>query len=84
MFALRVMEKHDVVKHIAAATSRVFDFLHQGRSRWSRLKDLSTTARCFCITLSVENSHRESVRLGDAHEQTILCPVPYDEVVQLH
>ena len=43
-----------------------------------------TVNGCCCITLSVEDSHRESMRLDVAHEQAILCPLPHDERVQLH
>ena len=41
------------------------------------------SVRCCCITLSVEDSHRESMRLDEAHEQAIRCPLPHDELVQL-
>lgn len=39
--------------------------------------------RC-CRTLTVKDSHGESRRLDDRHEQTITCPLPHHEPVQLH
>lgn len=39
--------------------------------------------RC-CKTLSPKDSHCESMRLDGAHEQAISCPLPHDELVQLH
>ena len=39
--------------------------------------------RCF-RTLRVEDSHRESMRLDEEHEQTILRPLPHDQLVKLH
>ena len=39
--------------------------------------------RC-CRTLTVEDSHRESMRLDGLHEQAITRPLSHDELVQLH
>ena len=36
-----------------------------------------------CTTLTVEDSHRESVWLDGANEQAIPRPLPHDELVQL-
>lgn len=38
--------------------------------------------RC-CRTQSVKDSHRESMRLDDLHEQAQARPLPHDELVQL-
>lgn len=38
--------------------------------------------RC-CRTLSVEDSHCESMRLDGLHEQSITRPLSHDELVQL-
>ena len=43
---------------------------------------ISFARRC-CRTLTVEDSHRESVWLDRANEQAIPRPVPHDELVQL-
>ena len=39
---------------------------------------------CCRITLSLEDSHRDSMRLDEAHAQAILCPLPHDELIRLH
>ena len=39
--------------------------------------------RC-CRTLAAADSQRESMRLDRPHEQAITCPLPHDELVQLH
>lgn len=38
--------------------------------------------RC-CTTLTVEDSHCESMWLDGVHEQAITYPLPHDELVQL-
>ena len=48
------------------------------------VKALCRVARRCCTTLSAEDSHCESMRLDEVHEQTISCPLPHDELVQLH
>ena len=44
--------------------------------------DGPTLGRC-CITLTAEDSHRESMRLDGLHEQAITRPLSHDELVQL-
>ena len=39
--------------------------------------------RC-CTTLTLEDSHRESMRLDMPDEQAKTRPLPHDELVQLH
>ena len=39
--------------------------------------------RC-CRTLAAADSQRKSMRLDRPHEQAITCPLPHDELVQLH
>ena len=41
------------------------------------------TGRC-CTTLTLEDSHRESMQLDRRHEQAIARPLPHHELVQLH
>ena len=38
--------------------------------------------RC-CTTLTVEDSHRESMWLDGVYEQAVTRPLPHDELVQL-
>ena len=45
---------------------------------------LQTADRRCCRTLTVEDSHRESMRLDGLHEQAITRPLSHDELVQLH
>ena len=45
--------------------------------------DLGEGGLC-CRTLSVEDSHRESMWLDGLHEQAITRPLSHDELVQLH
>ena len=38
--------------------------------------------RCY-TTLTVDDSHRESIRLEGLHDEALTCPLPHDELVQL-
>ncbi|OJG00165.1 hypothetical protein AX760_25555 [Pararhizobium antarcticum] len=49
-----------------------------------RRMDVLTRDRRCCTTLTVEDSHRESMRLDMPHEQAITRPLPHYELVQLH
>ncbi len=42
-----------------------------------------SSRRC-CRTLSVKDSHRESMRLDGEHEQACSRPLAHDELVELH
>jgi len=59
----------------------------QGHSPLSRpqgdLSGMSIQGRC-CRTLTVEDSHCESMRLDGPHEQAITRSLSHDELVQLH
>lgn len=48
-----------------------------------KLLSFDSKRRC-CTTLTVEDSHCESMRLDRAHEQAITHPLPHDELAQLH
>ena len=71
-------------------THRVFQRL-TGASCWARASVFGTascsssgsTGRC-CRTLTVEDSHCESMRLDGPPEQAITRPLSHDDLVQLH
>ena len=56
----------------------------RGRARDGKLVlPALAEGRC-CRTLAAEDSQRASMRLDSPHEQAITCPLPHDELVQLH
>ncbi|MFN3646129.1 MAG: transposase, partial [Gemmobacter sp.] len=48
-----------------------------------RVRDRAPEGRC-CTTLTVRDSHRESMRLDRPDEQADTRPLPHDELVQLY
>lgn len=87
---LKQLQK-DIVKAIASfeerskaeARLKVEAFARELGYPLSELVNGSAKRRC-CKTLSPKDSHCESMRLDGAHEQAISCPLPHDELVQLH
>ena len=49
-----------------------------------RMAEKALTAGRCCRTLAAEDSQRAYMRLDSPHEQAITCPLPHDELVQLH
>ena len=48
------------------------------------MKEIAAFNRRCCTTLTLEDSHCESMRLDGPYEQAITRPLPHNELVQRH
>lgn len=78
------------LKALFGLTTRRRLYRSSGRGAWRRsapeesfLGTLDVAAGRCCTTLTVEDSHCESMRLDGPHEQAITRPLSRDELVQL-